>query len=61
MEKGHSLKWPNYAKMIQLFNMKLSVLHAAANAEKNDTLRAKIEPKIVQKSNLLKDIQSEKI
>ena len=36
MEKGHSLKCSNYAKM----------QYAAYNAEKNDTLSEKIEPKI---------------
>ena len=49
MEKGHCLKCPNYAKKLKLFNIKLPVLHAKllhaklpVNAEKNDTLSAKI-------------------
>ena len=32
--------------MLKFFNIKILVLHAAYNAEKNDTLCAKIKPQI---------------
>ena len=45
IEKGHNLKMPKLFKNAKI-EIPVPVLHAAYNAEKNDTLNAKIEQQI---------------